>query len=146
MSDEEIIKEVCCFPSDFIVFTGGEPSLFLDDELISSLHQRNKYLAVETNGTHKLPAQIDWVTLSPKTNIDAHADVVLEKCNEMKVIYTGDDVEKFLKFKAEHYFLQPCDTGNAIRNAQLIKETIDYCLQHPKWRLSLQTHKILGLK
>ena len=136
MSNEEIVEAVKRHPCRFVILTGGEPSLQIDEDLLHRLHDAGRYICIETNGTHPLPAGIDWVTCSPKGD----APVMLEKIDEVKVVYTGQDVETYHKqLKADHYLLQPCSGQN-------ISETVDYVMQHPHWRLSLQTHKFIGIR
>ena len=139
-----------------VCITGGEPALQLDSPLIDALHEADFRIHLETNGTRALPAGIDWITLSPKEDFAPHAQVVLPKADELKLVYTGlNDPEKWLGFPAAHYFLQPCDPGEicpADGGHHLLPEAVDttaatlrYILSHPRWRLSLQTHKILGI-
>ncbi|SEM54967.1 7-carboxy-7-deazaguanine synthase, Cx14CxxC type [Stigmatella aurantiaca] len=123
-----------------VVCTGGEPLLQLDAPLVAALHTRGFAIAVETNGTQEAPAGLDWVCVSPK----AGGHLVLRAGNELKLIFpqqglSPDDVEG-LAFT--HFFLQPLDGPDKLRNMQL---AVEYCLAHPKWRLSLQTHKFLGI-
>ena len=109
MSNEEIVEAVKRHPSRFVILTGGEPSLQIDEDLLHRLHDAGRYICIETNGTHPLPAGIDWVTCSPKGD----APVMLEKIDEVKVVYTGQDVETYHKqLKADHYSLQPCSGLN----------------------------------
>lgn len=124
----------------FVVFTGGEPTLQLDAALIDACHERGFFIAVETNGTRPLPAGVDWVCVSPK----AGTQVVVQSGSELKVVFpqTGAEPEQFESLEFEHYFLQPMDGPDQERNTGL---AVDYCLQRPRWRLSLQTHKLLGI-
>ncbi len=133
MSDEELVEMAAQCPARMVILTGGEPSLWIDAELVRCLHEVGKYVCIETNGTHPLPDALDWVTCSPK-----EAPVVLERIDEVKVVFTGKDVEPFAALPAKHYFLQPC----SCRNTQ---EVVDYILAHPHWRLSLQTHKLIDI-
>ena len=136
MTDEDIVSCVAGHPARHVVLTGGEPSLWIDATLLERLHRADKYVCIETNGTHPLPAGIDWVTCSPKGD----APVMLEKIDEVKVVYTGQDVETYHKqLKADHYSLQPCSGLNTA-------ETVAYVLAHPWWRLSLQTHKLIDIR
>lgn len=148
MSEREIADVVAQYPAQHVVITGGEPSLQLTALLIELLHKLDKEVAVETNGTHILPENVDWITLSPKDAFIASpaAKVVLKRCNEMKVVFTGNGLPNYDNIACDHYFLQPCDVDDAELNKKIIKATIAYCLQHPKWRLSLQTHKLLGIR
>ena len=135
MTAEEIAEESKQYDCDFVVLTGGEPSLQADDNLITALHLSGFRIAIETNGTHKLATGIDWITCSPKEN----SKVVLKEVNELKVVYVGQDVEKWRKqIKAEHYFLQPCSQQNT-------PQVVEYILQHNHWRLSVQTQKYIGI-
>lgn len=138
MSDDEIIEEISRYPSNHIVLTGGEPSLQLNEAFIHKLKEAKKYIQIETNGTLPLPKGIDWITCSPKTG-----PWNIEHVDELKIVFEGQDVENILEqFKplgvriAE---LQPCSGKNT-------KETISYILEHPHWRLSLQTHKLLNIR
>jgi 7-carboxy-7-deazaguanine synthase (Cx14CxxC type) len=126
--------------SPFVVCTGGEPLLQLDDALIQALHERGFEIAIETNGTQLAPAGIDWICVSPK----AGANLVLRAGHELKLIYPQDGAppEAFESLDFRHFLLQPMDGPQRVRNTQL---AIQYCLDHPYWRLSLQTHKYLGI-
>lgn len=135
MSNDELMSAICRYPARRVVLTGGEPSLWIDGALISRLHSGGYYVAIETNGTHRLPHGIDWVTCSPKEG----ATVVLDHVDELKVVYTGQDVERYHCGQAAHYFLQPCSGEN-------ISETLDYVMAHPWWRISLQLHKLIGVR
>ena len=138
MTAAEIADEIGRFPADFVVLTGGEPSLQVDDALVETLHARDLVIAVETNGTRPLPADIDWVTCSPKES----GKVVLTEADEVKVVYTGQDVEQYLAIAADSYYLQPCWTNGTDNRADVIA----YCLAHPHWSLSMQLHKLINIK
>lgn len=148
MSESEIVDVVAQYPAQHIVITGGEPSLQLTASLIEMLHGLGKEVAVETNGTHILPENVDWITLSPKGAFitSVSANVVLKRCNEIKVVFTGNELPNYDDIACDHYFLQPCDVGDEEKNKEIVEATIAYCLQHPKWRLSLQTHKLVGIR
>ena len=125
-----------------VCVTGGEPSLQLDRGLTEALHSAGFRIHVETNGTRLLPEGTDWVTLSPKSDVPGlkgDGSVVLEKADEVKIVYLGSDVERWAEFPAPWHFLQPCSCSNTA-------ETIDYIQRHPHWRLSLQTHKYLNIR
>jgi 7-carboxy-7-deazaguanine synthase len=124
----------------FVVCTGGEPLLQLDTPLIDALHARGFEIAVETNGTVAAPAGIDWICVSPKAN----ARLVQTSGDELKLVYPQIDAqpEQFESLDFRHYFLQPMDGTAREANTQL---TLEYCLAHPRWRISLQTHKLLGI-
>lgn len=135
MSDKEIISCAGRFPCRMTVLTGGEPGLWVDRALVDALHEAGMYVAIETNGTCELPDNIDWITCSPKKG----APLRLPRADEIKVVYTGDDVSGYLDIPAGHYFLQPCSCGNT-------EEVVDYIKQNPEWRLSLQTHKLINIR
>ncbi len=149
MSLPEIVDEVMKFPgAPLIILTGGEPSLYVDVPLLKALHLTGKKIAIETNGTRPLPPGIDWVTLSPKHGFPGGDIVpcVLERCDELKVVYTGQDLSQYDHIAAEHRFLQPCyveDERQCKHNVQLC---VDAVMRNPQWRLSLQTHRLLGIK
>ena len=126
-------------PSPFVVCTGGEPLLQLDKDLITALHDREILIAVETNGTKPSPPGLDWICVSPKAN----AKLVVESGDELKLAYPQADAspERFEHLAFEHFFLQPIDGPELAKNTRLC---LDYCRTHPKWRLSLQIHKMLG--
>lgn len=125
----------------YVVFTGGEPLLQLDSELIELLHKRGFEIGVESNGTLIAPQGIDWLCISPKTldNFQQRSG------NELKLLYPLPDLppETFASLDFQHFFLQAVDADNAADNLQAV---IQYCLDNPQWRVSLQTHKLLGLK
>jgi organic radical activating enzyme len=136
MSDEEIADAVAKHTADWVILTGGEPSLQASELLIELLHRNGKKVAIETNGTHKLPTNIDWVTVSPKV----WDKTIVNQADELKLVFTGEDVEPWRgKINASHWFLQPCSCKNTA-------ETVQYILNHPHWRLSLQTHKYIGIE
>lgn len=134
MTDEAIVATAARYPARMVILTGGEPSLWIDDDLIRLLHQAGKYVCIETNGTHPLPAGIDWITCSPKEG----APVCLSEMDEVKVVYTGQDVSAYARLAARYHYLQPCSCRNT-------PEVVRYILRHPEWRLSLQTHKLIDI-
>lgn len=146
MSEEDIVRKAAEFPARFVVLTGGEPSLFITETLVALFHEAGFYIAVETNGTHVLPEGIDWITLSPKDTVCDNAHVVLTHADEVKVIFGAGNPEDYLHIPAAHYYLQPCDEGDAAVNARNAEACIDYCKAHPVWNLSLQVHKMLGIR
>jgi 7-carboxy-7-deazaguanine synthase (Cx14CxxC type) len=123
-----------------VVCTGGEPLLQLDPPLIEALHAAGFEIAVETNGTVVPPAEIDWVCVSPK----AEAPLVVVAGDELKLVYpqAGGDPERYAGLEFRHFFLQPMDGPAREANT---RAALAYCLAHPRWRLSLQTHKLLGI-
>ena len=146
MSEEEILNSTKKFPAKHVVLTGGEPSLFVKETLLEKLHAQGKFIAIETNGTHELPKGIDWVTLSPKNNFQQKADLILKHCDELKIVYIKAEFNPYLDIKAKHRYLQPCDTGNLAENKKILQATINFIKANPIWRLSLQTHKIIGVQ
>ena len=125
----------------FVVCTGGEPLLQLDAALVAALRGRGFLLAVETNGTLEPPAGSLWLTVSPK----AGAPLKLKRGDELKLVYpqAGAEPERYAQLQFRHFFLQPMDGPEKTRNTRLATE---YCLAHPTWRLSLQTHKLIGIR
>ncbi len=124
----------------YVVFTGGEPLLQLDSPLIDALHQINFEIAIETNGTLPAPPHIDWICVSPKAN----TRLILQQGHELKLIFPqlAAPPSQFSTLDFQHFFLQPLDDA---QRDQHVKQAIVYCLAHPQWRLSLQTHKLLGI-
>ena len=124
----------------YVVFTGGEPLLQLDEALISAMHARGFEVAIETNGTLPVPAGVDWVCVSPKQG----AALVVERGDEIKVVVpqAGQDLAAFEQLSFQHYFLQPMDGPDKQRNTEF---AISTCKQRPRWRLSVQMHKLLQL-
>jgi 7-carboxy-7-deazaguanine synthase (Cx14CxxC type) len=124
----------------FVVCTGGEPLLQLDASLLGALHAAGFEVAVETNGTIAPPEGIDWLCVSPKVG----AELVVRSGNELKLVYPqdGGEPERFEGLGFDHFFLQPMDGPFRDANTQA---ALQYCLAHPRWRLSLQTHKLLGI-
>lgn len=126
--------------SRFVVCTGGEPLLQLDDELVEALHTAAFEVAVETNGTQQPPEGLDWICVSPK----AEAELVLKSGDELKLVFPQADAppERFAQLSFDHFFLQPMDGPDVQRHT---RDAVAYCLNHPWWRLSLQTHKLIGI-
>ena len=124
-----------------IVFTGGEPLLQLDSNLTELCHLQGFEIAIETNGTLLPPSGIDWICVSPKSA----TEVILRSGQELKIVYPQDGVDpvSFENFDFQYFFLQPMDGLHFKANAKL---AVEYCLKNPKWRLSLQTHKMLGIR
>jgi 7-carboxy-7-deazaguanine synthase len=124
-----------------VVLTGGEPLLQVDAALTTALHARGFRIAVETNGTQPLPAGLDWVCVSPK----AGSVLELREGDELKLVYPqpGAEPARFERLNFRNFLLQPMDGPDLVANTQA---AIDYCLAHPRWRLSVQTHKVLGIR
>jgi 7-carboxy-7-deazaguanine synthase len=125
----------------FLVLTGGEPLLQVDDELVSAIHELRFEIALETNGSLVAPRQIDWITVSPK----GAAPLIQIAGNELKLVFpqAGVDPATFERLSFNHFLLQPLDGPNREANTAA---AIAYCLKHPRWRLSLQTHKFMGIR
>ncbi|HEY0931634.1 MAG TPA: 7-carboxy-7-deazaguanine synthase [Gemmatimonas sp.] len=125
----------------FVVCTGGEPLLQLDEAAIDALHAAGFEIAVETNGTQPAPAGLDWICVSPK----ADAPVVLTRGDELKLVFPQEQArpERFESLAFTHFLLQPMDGPNASDNT---RAALAYCLAHPQWRLSVQTHKVIGIR
>lgn len=154
MTEGDIIEEVSRYKANLVVVTGGEPALQLTESLVEMLHFLGKTVAVETNGTVELPKNVDWITLSPKDAfLGEKAAPILKYADELKLVFSDDlcrdaqpCVSKYANINVAHRFLQPCDTGDPEKNKEIIKKTIEFCKEHPEWRLSLQTHKILNIR
>ena len=125
----------------FVVCTGGEPLLQLDEAAIAAFHEHGFEVAIETNGTLEPPAEIDWICVSPK----AGSKTVLRRGNELKLVYPqlGARPDSFEADDFDHFYLQPMDGPALARNTEL---ALEYCLAHPQWKLSLQTHKFVGIR
>ena len=130
----------------FIVLTGGEPSLQVDEQLISTLHQTGYYLSMETNGTHAIPEGIDWVTCSPKVDFTEGGEPAVKQVDELKLIFDGEHQISDHGIACTFRYLQPCDVGNDSRNYLILNECIKYIKAHPEWQLSVQMHKIVGIR
>ena len=149
MSLQEIVNEVNKYPNaPLLVLTGGEPSLFIDEDFVAELKQKTyKTIAIETNGTRPLPKNLDWVTLSPKTAFEG-GDIepcVLRQCDELKVVYLGQDLAQYNGIDAKHRFLQPCFCEDKTQRQVNMKACVEAVKQNPGWRLSLQIHRVLNI-
>jgi len=151
MSDEEILAAISQYPARFVVLTGGEPTLQVDEAFVELLHQHGYEVAMESNGTRPAPQNLDWLTVSPKVRSEK-LEVKSEKlADELKVVFDETTApESYLSLLTSHFspllFLQPCDTGDAARNEAIVARCVEYIKEHPWWRLSLQTHKLVGFK
>lgn len=143
--DENPLPKLC-------VFTGGEPTLQLDDALVDAIHGLGMEVAMETNGTGKVPDGVDFVTVSPKSPFvgGKASEVVLEHASEVKVVMTEqisvEEIRAFEAIKAHYYFIQPCDTGFIGPNKRIMHRCVEFVENHPNWRLSLQQQKILNVR
>ena len=152
MTAEEIVARILELAPkcEYVCFTGGEPTLQADSKLVRYVQDNaGVYVHLETNGSRKVPKDLyDWITCSPK------GELKIEQIDELKLLVTGIPDEKTIEGYArglmyqdvESFFLQPCDTGDAASNARILADTIEYIKLHPWWRLSLQTHKLTGIK
>ncbi len=165
MSNEEIMAEVEAFspqPSaikPLIVLTGGEPTLQVDEAFVDFLHQHGYEVAMESNGTRPAPQNLDWLTVSPKVNEKLEMrnekwEMKNEKCHqpdEIKIVF-GENTDPAAIISHSSFliprllYLQPCDTGDPERNKAITQACVEYIKQHPKWRLSLQTHKLIDIE
>ena len=149
MSLIEIVDEVNKYPlAPLVVLTGGEPSLFIDETFVDELKQKTgKQIAIETNGTRPLPSNLDWVTLSPKIAFEGGdaEPCVLKTCDELKVVYLGQDLAQYDDIDAKHRFLQPCFVENEGQRKAYMQACVEAVKGHPNWRLSLQIHRVLNI-
>ncbi len=149
LSEREIVDRVAEYPAQLVVVTGGEPALQLTESLVDKLHLENRFVSVETNGTLPLPQNVDWITLSPKLSfVGEKGRVALSYADEVKVVYDGIHPidEQVIGVETDSLFIQPCDTGDPKRNKDIIAQCVEYIKLHPQWRLSLQTHKLIGIQ
>ncbi|MEJ6003231.1 7-carboxy-7-deazaguanine synthase [Paucibacter soli] len=126
----------------YVVCTGGEPLLQVDEALIAALHARGFEIAVETNGTQPAPPGLDWICVSPK----ADAEIVLTRGDELKLVFPQPLArpERFAGLQFQHFFLQPMDSP--LLQKQHTRDAVAYCMAHPQWRLSVQMHKVIGIE
>lgn len=127
-----------------VILTGGEPLLQVDEELLNELHRHDFFIACETNGTLKAPDGIDWLTVSPK----AGTKILQKKGSELKVVFphTGFDFAAAETWGFQHRFVQPCYTGTGDTDRDNVAAAIRFCLKNPSWRLSLQMHRLTGIR
>lgn len=153
MTDTDIVRAVNLYKADWVVLTGGEPSLWIDSDFIRLLHQATgKKIAIETNGTNPLPEGIDWVTVSPKTGIaemSGNPEIRVQRADEIKVVEVGQELDCYFKLpcRGENtlMYLQPCYVSDAKKRESNTMRTVKRVLQDPRWTLSLQTHRYLGI-
>ena len=150
MSLQDIVDEVNKYPiAPLVVLTGGEPSLFIDEAFVAELKQKTKKeITIETNGTRPLPTNLDWVTFSPKSAFEGGdaEPCVLKCCDELKVVYIGQDLVQYDEIQAKHRFLQPCFCEDEVQRKANMKACVEAVMQNPDWRLSLQIHRILNIR
>lgn len=153
MTEADILEAIASYESRFVVLTGGEPTLQVDEAFVDMLHRHGYEVAMESNGTRPAPRNLDWLTVSPKGNEkgEMRHDEWERHPDELKVVFDEathpEDVISHFSFLIPHLlFLQPCDTGDAERNRRIVAACVDYIKRHPEWRLSLQTHKLIGIE
>ena len=159
MTDEEIFIEVKKHDAAMIILTGGEPSLHIDEKFIEELKKETGLpIAIETNGTRPLPCGIDWITVSPKQGLTGHTDektlkeevIRVERADELKVVDLGQDLEPYYKLGCVTpetvFLLQPCYVPDKSVRENNTRRTIRRVLENPRWRLSLQTHRLIGVR
>lgn len=150
MTINEIVIEVqrlAAIDTRLVVLTGGEPTLQDYVPLVTELRDYGYYVAMETNGTNIVDKLVQFVTVSPKQAFVGDAGrVKVTRCDEVKVVYDGVNEPFDYGINADYYFLQPCDTGDVAKNKEIIEKCVEYIKQNPKWRLSLQTQKILNVR
>ena len=149
LSLKEIVDEVNKYPNaPLLVLTGGEPSLFINEAFVEELKQKTgKRVAIETNGTRPIPKSLDWVTLSPKSAFRG-GDIepcALKRCDELKVVYLGQDLAQYDDIEAQYRFLQPCYEENEEKRKANMQACVEAVKSYPGWRLSLQIHRILNI-
>lgn len=142
LSNQEIVAQAATYGTQsMVVLTGGEPSMQVDADLIDRLHAAGfDEVAMESNGSFVPPQNLDWLTVSPK----GHPRV--SRCDELKCIFVNEETVNDYGIEAKYYYLQPCDVGNLKENQRITQACINYIKAHPKWRLSLQTHKLVGFQ
>ena len=149
MTSQEIVDEVNKYSNaPLLVLTGGEPSLFINEAFVEELKQKTgKRVTIETNGTRPIPANLDWVTLSPKSAFHGGdlEPCALKRCDELKVVYLGQDLAQYDDIEAQYRFLQPCYEENEEQRKANMQACVEAVKTYPNWRLSLQTHRILEI-
>ena len=149
LTEDEIASEIAKYPASLVVITGGEPTLQLTRSLVDKIHDLGKMVAIETNGTREVPRNVDWVTVSPKAPfVGEIGKPIIKTAQEVKIVlddlHTYDDPT--FGIVAARYFVQPCDTGDEQRNREIIEHCVNFVKANPKWKLSLQTQKILRVR
>ena len=149
MDEYEIVDAVCELSDkcNNVVITGGEPTIVDTTALIDLLQENGYYVAMESNGTRKPPFLLNWLTISPKEPFVGNTGkVVVDRCDELKLVFDGINEPQDYGIRATHYYLQPCDTGDAELNSKIIEQCVKYIKENPKWKISLQTQKILNVR
>lgn len=153
MSDEEIAAEVLKYPAEWIILTGGEPSLWIDSQFVCFLKDSTgKKVAIETNGSNRVPYEIDWITVSPKVGMEGAGEYEMrvDYADELKVVDVGQDLEQYFTYPCVNrrtaMYLQPCfvaDRESCLRNRL---RTVERVMADPRWTLSVQLHRFLGIR
>lgn len=147
MTAKDILQELLKYSQcNFVVLTGGEPTLQVGRAFVKMLHDNGYYVAMETNATREAPVGIDWITASPKKAYVHEGGVWITKADEVKVVYDGKHEPNTFGIDANEYYVQPCDTGDPKKNAEIIQKCVEWVENHPKWKLSLQQQKILKVR
>lgn len=146
MSAREIIDTIKQYGCNFVVLTGGEPTLQVENPFIDALHEAGFEVAMETNGTRDVPSHVDWVTVSPKQAYVENGKVWVTTASEVKVVMDETHEPSDFSINALHYYVQPCDTADPVRNRTIIEKCVEWVKLHPKWTLSLQQQKILKVR
>lgn len=147
MSEDEIAEAVSKYPASLVVITGGEPTIQPLYWLIDAIHRIGKKVAIETNGTQPVERNADWITVSPKDGfVGESAKPVLTYADEIKLVFDGGHIPDDHGIHANHFYLQPCDTGYELKNQEIMQELVEFVKQNPKWKISLQTQKILKVR
>lgn len=148
MTEYEIVDKVCELNQTcrYVVLTGGEPTLYDCTQLIDLLHKNGYRVAMESNGTHTPPWNVDWLTISPKVDHTKNGEVKVKVCDELKVIFDLDHEPQTYGIGAKEFYLQPCDTGNPEKNAEILTALVEYVKKNPQWKISLQTQKMLNVR
>lgn len=160
MTDEDIISEISKYPARWVILTGGEPGLAIDSGLVDRIHETEKLVAIETNGTVPLPENIDWVTLSPKTGISGNvrtgkdglpADSVrISRADEIKIVDIGQDLEPYFNLPCHNestlMYLQPCFVEDEKIRDRNVRRTVSRVMEDPRWTLSIQAHRFLNIQ
>ena len=147
---DDIVAEINAYPqAPLVVLTGGEPSLFIDNDFVARLKTAtSKKVCIETNGTRPLPESIDWITLSPKTGFEGGETepCILTRCDELKVVFRNQNLGQYDRIEARHRFLQPCFSNDTAVFKANVKACVEAVLNNPQWRLSYQMQRILNIK
>lgn len=153
MSDTDIIRAINLYKTDWVVLTGGEPSLWINQDFVRLIHQTTgKKIAIETNGTNPVPDEIDWITVSPKTDIKdmiGTPEIRIQRADEIKVVDVGQKLDAYFDLPCRRadtlMYLQPCFVADKKQRESNMLRTVRRVLEDPRWTLSLQTHRFLGI-